>query len=161
MLIKNNTESDAKRMIEIEKPYFQPFNYEYYCPITGDTIGCFTDNSIVPSQKQSQKRTKKYALTKIKGKDKNNIYIKKHEDLHLDLFTIRATQEIKKRLGENCLDDENDPTYPDALFMAIWNKINNEADEDLKATSNKIGAKIHQMLHSWMVYFPKINPKVR
>lgn len=35
---KKSIENDCKRLTEIEKPHYQPFNYEYYCPITGDVI---------------------------------------------------------------------------------------------------------------------------
>ena len=37
--LKKGFEGDPKKMVDFEKPHCQPFNYEYYSPISGDTIG--------------------------------------------------------------------------------------------------------------------------
>lgn len=75
--------------------------------------------------------------------------IKDNDDAKLDLFSIRAVQEIQKRLGEDCLTEKDHPNYYDALFMTLWNKINKSYWDGNKGHANKIGLKLRDMIKAW------------
>jgi hypothetical protein len=54
-LTKKVCEMDAKRMVDYDRPLCQPFNFEYYCPISGHVVGKFVDNHTLPPSSSGTK----------------------------------------------------------------------------------------------------------
>lgn len=127
--------------------------------------------TLFPKVRHQQWNKKQNANKKINEtlKDKSS---EGYDGQYMNLSTVRATQEIKNRLGADWfheLEDthqNNDITqksmnqYSDALFMSLWNKVNKEYN-DLKVGSiAHTGAKLKIMIKIWLEKYDKIEEKV-
>lgn len=147
------SEYDKKNKIEYDKALIQPFNFDYYSPVTGEAITCFAENTLnkVPGASKFSKKNIKSKKSKHSIEDDvpvdqydpslNHNYYEK--DPQMDLFTILSTSEIERY---------NSPTE---TFMKIWNKINRLYLTGEKGQLNSIGAKLRDFIQYYVPYSSK------
>lgn len=160
---KSAPHPDAKKMIEFDKPTCAPFNYDYYDPITGDTNTLFIDESTQSStttgfkrrttiQQYNRLRNQNRGEGEEEGNEENEGECSHNTIPCLDLFGMRWMQELESRLGEECLLDQQQDQYYNALFMSLWNRLNIQLNATEKVITN-VGAKIRAMIQLWARHY--------